>query len=47
LLEALKAWAVDQHLGEEKILEMTLEEIHEYFKKSEKKMIKKVGRACK
>jgi len=26
---------------------MTLEEVHEYFKKSEEKMIKKVGGACK
>ena len=47
LLEALKAWAVDQHLGEEKMLEMTLEEIHDYFKKAEEEMIKKAGRVNK
>ena len=43
LLEALKAWAVDQHLGEEKMLEMTLLEIHDYFKKAEEEMIRKAG----
>ena len=43
LLEALKAWAVDQHLGEEKMLEMTLEEVREYFKQAEEKMIRKAG----
>jgi hypothetical protein len=43
LLEALKAWAVDQHLGEEKMLEMTLEEIRDYFKKAEEEMIRKAG----
>ena len=41
LLEALKAWAVDQHLGEKKMLEMTLEEVHEYFKQAEEQMIRK------
>jgi len=43
LLEALKAWAVDQHLGEERMLEMSLEEVSEYFKKAEEKMIRKAG----
>jgi hypothetical protein len=43
LLEALKAWAVDQYLGEEKMLEMTFEKIHDYFKKAEKQMIRKAG----
>jgi len=43
LLEALKAWAVDQHLGEEKMLEMSLEKVCEHFKKAEERMIKKVG----
>ena len=47
LLEALKAWAVDQHLGEEKMLEMTFEEIRDYFKKAEQKMIRKAGGANK
>ena len=47
LLEALKAWAVDQHLGEEKMLEMTFEEIRDYFKKAEEKMIRKAGGAKK
>ena len=43
MLEALKAWAVDQHLGEEKMLEMSLEEVCEYFKQAEEKMIRKAG----
>ncbi|EDR07527.1 glutamic acid-rich protein [Laccaria bicolor S238N-H82] len=43
LLETLKAWAVDQHLGEEKMLEMTLEEVRDYFKKAEEEMIRKAG----
>jgi hypothetical protein len=47
LLEALKAWAVDQHLGEEKMLEMTLEEICDYFKKAEEEIIRKAGGANK
>ena len=42
MLEALKAWAVNQHLGEEKMLEMTLE-VHEYFKQAEEEMIRKAG----
>ena len=47
LLEQLKAWAVKQHLGEEKLLEMSLEEVAEYFKKAELKMIKKAGGPAK
>ena len=47
MLEALKAWAVDQHLGEEKMLEMTFKEICDYFKKAEEKMIRKAGGANK
>ncbi len=43
MLEELKAWAVDQHLGEEKMLEMSLEEIAEHFRKAEENMIKKAG----
>ena len=43
LLEDLKAWAVDQHLGEEKMLEMSFEDVREYFKKAEEKAIKKAG----
>jgi hypothetical protein len=43
LLENLKAWAVDQQLGEDKMLDMSLEEVREYFKKAEDKMIKKAG----
>ena len=43
LLEALKAWAVDQHLGEEIFLEMSIEEVHEFFKKAEEEMIRKAG----
>ena len=43
LLENLKAWAVDQKLGEDRMLDMTLEEVREYFKKAEEKMIKKAG----
>ena len=43
LLEALKTWAVDQHLGEEKFLEMSIEEVHEFFKKAEEEMIRKAG----
>jgi len=43
MLEELKAWAVDQHLGEEKMLEMSLEEIAEHFRKAEENMIRKAG----
>ncbi|KAF9474254.1 hypothetical protein BDN70DRAFT_908580 [Pholiota conissans] len=43
MFEELKAWAVDQHLGEERILDMSLEEVTEYFKNAEDKMIKKAG----
>ena len=43
MLEALKAWAVDQHLGEENFLEMSIEEVHEFFKKAEEEMIRKAG----
>ena len=43
LLENLKAWAVDQKLGEDKMLDMPLGEVTEYFKKAEEKMIKKAG----
>ena len=43
LLEELKAWAVDQHLGEEAMLGLSMEEINELFKKAEKEMIKSAG----
>ena len=43
LLENLKAWAVDQKLGEDKMLDMSFEEVREYFKNAEEKMIKKAG----
>ncbi len=43
MLEELMAWAVGQQLGEEKMLEMSLEEIAEHFNRAEEKMIKKAG----
>lgn len=39
----LKKWAVNQHLGEEKMLGMTFEEIQEHFAEAEIKMIEKAG----
>jgi len=43
LLEALKTWAIDQSLGEEAMLEMSLEDIEAMFQKSESEMIKSMG----
>ena len=43
MLENLKAWAVDQHLGEDFFLEMSIEEVHKFFKKAEEEMIRKAG----
>ncbi len=43
ILEELKTWAVDQHLGEEKMMEMSLEEIAEHLRKAEENMIRKAG----
>ncbi|KAF8804582.1 hypothetical protein BYT27DRAFT_7213745 [Phlegmacium glaucopus] len=43
LLEELKAWAVDQSLGEEAMLEMSLQDIDAMFKRAEAEMIKSVG----
>ncbi|KAF8872932.1 hypothetical protein CPB84DRAFT_1854232 [Gymnopilus junonius] len=43
MLEDLKAWAVDQNLGEDQMLEMSPEEVSDYFRKAEQKMIKKAG----
>ena len=43
LLEELKAWAVDQHLGEEAMLGLSMAEINELFNKAEKEMIKSAG----
>ena len=43
MLKELKAWAVDQHLGEEMLLDMSFTEITEHFKKAEENMIKKAG----
>ncbi|KAF9476975.1 hypothetical protein BDN70DRAFT_811358 [Pholiota conissans] len=43
MLEELKAWAVDQHLGEEKMLDMSVADTAKYFRVAEEKMIKKVG----
>ena len=45
MLEELKAWAVDQHLGEEKMLEMSLQEIAEHFRKAEENIKKAEKRA--
>ena len=47
MLEDLKAWAVDQHLGEEMLLDMSFEEISEHFRKAEVNMIKKSGGKAK
>jgi len=47
MLEDLKAWAVDQHLGEEMSLDMPFEEISEHFRKAEMNMIKKAGGKAK
>ena len=43
LLEELKAWAVDQHLGEEAMLGLSMEEINELYYKAQKEMIKSAG----
>ena len=43
MLEELKAWTVDQHLREEKMLEMSLEEIAEHFRNAEENIIRKAG----
>ena len=43
LLEELKAWAVDQHLGEEPMLGLSMAEINKLFNKAEKEMIKSAG----
>ena len=43
LLETLKTWAVDQSLGEDTMLEMSLEDINSMLQKSESEMIKNVG----
>src|SRR6266545_539258 len=43
LLEALQTWAIDQSLGEEAMLGMSLEDIEAMFQKSESEMIKSVG----
>ena len=43
LLEELKAWAVDQHLGEEAMLGLSMEEINELYSKAHKEMIKSAG----
>jgi hypothetical protein len=43
LLEELKAWAVDQHLGEEAMLGLSMEEINKLYNMAEKEMIKSVG----
>jgi len=44
MLEDLKAWGVDQHLGQEMLLDMSFEEISEHFRKAEMNMIKKSRR---
>jgi len=43
LLEELKAWAVNQSLGEEVMLEMPMDEIVQLFQKAESDMIKAAG----
>ncbi len=43
MLKELKAWAVDQHLGEEKMLNMTFEEVTKYFQQAEDVMVQKAG----
>jgi len=43
LLEELKAWAVNQSLGEEVMLEMPMDEIVQLFQKAESDMIKVAG----
>jgi len=43
LLEELKAWAVDQHLGEEAMLGLSMEEINKLYNTAEKEMIKSAG----
>jgi hypothetical protein len=43
LLEELKAWAVNQRLGEDVLLEMSIEEINQLFQKAKKSTIKAVG----
>ena len=47
MLEDLRAWAVDQYLGEEMLLDMSFEEISEHFRKAEVNMIKKSGGKAK
>ena len=41
--EELKAWAVDQHLGEEAMLGLSMEEINELLNKAEKEIIMSAG----
>ena len=43
LLEELKAWAVNQKLGEDALLEMSIEEINQLYQKAENNMVKAVG----
>ncbi|KJA18866.1 hypothetical protein HYPSUDRAFT_69639 [Hypholoma sublateritium FD-334 SS-4] len=43
LLKEQKEFAVNQHLGEEKMLDMTILEVQQYFEVEEEKMIKKMG----
>jgi hypothetical protein len=43
LFEELKAWAVNQNLGEEVMLEMSMDEITQLFHKAESDMIKAAG----
>ena len=43
LLEALKTWEIDQSLGEEAMLEMSLKGIEAMFQKSESEMIKSMS----
>ena len=43
LLEELKAWAVDQHLREEAMLGLSMEEINDLYSKAHKEMIKSAG----
>ena len=43
LLKELKAWAVDQHLGEEAMLGLSMKEINKLYNTAEKEMIKAAG----
>ena len=47
MLKELKAWTVDQHLGEEKMLNMTFEEVTKYFQQAEHVMVQKAGKKHK